>query len=417
MTSFNPTDNSAREALFSALKSCTIDTARLGDETDLYLHPLMRCLNEHGLKMGGASLVLKTRHPQVEMMVQRWRPKRLDEVEVGALDTIVGHYANVDQQGTIEVYLLKHGHSDQELYQKSPFARVEEHQTLHSWRLSEHIDPPRFPIFKDLVARGETEYMVLPIPMPQPYQLMMSLSTFAAEGFPPYLSQVMREIAPYLRLSMAHKIERIMMTELLAAYLGRKQAQQVASGRIRQGDLESINAVVGFIDLRGFTSLTERLDGEALVATMSSFYSAIDRSVAKHGGEILKFIGDGLLFMFAGDDAQLNPCQNAVDAMLELDQRIRASNAREGSVPIRYAAALHQGWVRYGNIGAPNRLDFTVIGSTVNRTVRLQELGADHDLTLVISPQISQQISQANSSLGTYEISGFNDQFSVHVLE
>ena len=417
MTELTPAHKAASEKLLLTLKQCTLDAQRLIEKTDFYLHPLMRCLNQHGLKMGGASLLLKTQHPQVEMMVQRWHPKRLDEVEVGELDTIAEHYANVDQYGTTEVYLLKHGHSDQEVYQKSPFAQVEEHQRLHSWRLSEHIDPPRFPIFKDLVARGETEYMVLPVPMPQPYQLMMSLSTFAAEGFPPYFSQVMRQIAPYLRLSMAHKIERIMMTELLAAYLGRKQAEQVASGRIRQGDLESIEAVVGFIDLRGFTSLTERLDGETLIATMSSFYSAIDRSVSKHGGEILKFIGDGLIFMFAVDEAHRNPCQNAVDAMLELDQRIQARNARETSIPIRYAAALHQGWVRYGNIGAPNRLDFTVIGSTVNRAVRLQELGADHDLNLVISSQISQQISQANHSFGSYKLSGFDDDFAVHLVD
>ena len=417
MTSLDAKDKIASEELFAALKDCAIDAARLGEATEFYLHPFMRCLNERGLKMGGSSLLLKTQHPQLEMMVQRWHPQQVDEVEVGELDTIAGHFANTDRHGTTEVYLLKHGHSDQALYQKSPFAQVEDRQLLQSWRLSEHINPPRFPIFKDLVARGETEYMVLPVPMPEPYQLMMSLSTFAAGGFPPYFSQVMRQFTPYLRLSMAYKIERIMMTELLAAYLGRKQAEQVASGRIRHGDLKSINAVLGFVDLRGFTALTERLDGEDLVATMSSFYASVDRSVTNYGGEILKFVGDGLLFMFASDEAHHNLCQMAIDSMLELDERIHARNAGKAAVPIRYAAALHQGWVRYGNIGAPNRLDFTVIGSTVNQTVRLQELGAHQDLALVISPQIGERISQANSSRGTYQVPGFDEQLAVHVLD
>ncbi len=405
------------ESLFEHLKSCLLDHARLHEDVDTYLHPLVHSLNEWGLSIAGASVVLRTKHPQLEMLVQRWHPTTSKEVSVDDVRTIVQHYANQKADGTTEVYLLKHGHSNQALYLKSPFAAVEVSGKAESWILNEHMNPPAFPIFPDLVTRGHTEYCVVPVPMPAPYSFMISLSTKAPGGFPDDFLETMIKTVPYIRLSVAHKVERIMMTELLAAYLGRNTAKQVASGRIRHGDLQSLQAVIGFVDLRGFTALTERLNSDQLLALMGSFYSSIDRSVTKYGGEILKFIGDGLLFVFPAHEDATNICQSAVDALQELQMRIHKANKKYPETPIRYAAALHEGHVRYGNIGAPKRLDFTVIGAAVNQTVRLQELGSDHDLTLILSRSVADPIEQPTELLGSFQLTGFKDHLMAYTLK
>ena len=410
-------DKTTPKSLFEHLKSCLLNRARMHEDVDTYLHPLVHSLNECGLSIAGASVLLRTKHPQLEMLVQRWHPTTTKEVSVDDVRTIAQHYANQKADGTTEVYLLKHGHSNQALYLKSPFAAVEVSGKAQSWVLNEHVNPPRFPIFPDLVKRGHTDYCIIPVPMPAPYSFMISLSTNKPDGFPDDFLETMVKAVPYIRLSVAHKVERIMMTELLAAYLGRNTAQQVASGRIRHGDLQSLQAVIGFVDLRGFTALTERLSSDQLLALMGSFYSGIDRAVTKYGGEILKFIGDGLLFVFPAHEGAPNICQNAVDALQELQMRVRKANKKYPETPIRYAAALHEGHVRYGNIGAPKRLDFTVIGAAVNQTVRLQELGSDHDLTLILSDSVASQIDQSTELLGSFQLTGFKDQLLAYTLK
>lgn len=410
----HPTQN---DELFSALRDALLSTSRLYEDSDAYLPPLVQCLQAHGVAVSGMSVVVRTAHPQLEMLVQRWHPSATEEISVDEVDTIAQHYANQHADGTTEVYLLKHGHSDQALYQKSPFAAVELSGSAQSWRLAEHLNPPRFPIFANLAQRSVTEYCVVPVRMPEPYQLMLSISTTNSGGFPPNFLSTMTQLAPYLRLSVAHKLERIMMTELLSAYLGRGTAQQVAAGRIRHGDLQSLEAVIGFIDLRGFTALTQQLESADLLALMSSFYGAIDKTLTRYGGEILKFIGDGLLFVFPQVDEGAAVAPSALDALKELRRRIDRANTRYPETPIRYAAALHKGQVRYGNIGAPARLDFTVIGATVNRTVRLQELASDHDLDLVISGSLTESIDQPNRLLGRFTLTGFNSPLAVYTLD
>ena len=107
----------------------------------------------------------------------------------------------------------------------------------------------------------------------------------------------------------------------------------------------------------------------------------------------------------------------ARDALKELRRRIDRANTRYPETPIRYAAALHKGQVRYGNIGAPARLDFTVIGPTVNRTVRLQELASDHDLDLVISGSLAESIDQPTRLLGRFTLTGFDSPLAVYTLD
>lgn len=406
----------ASKNLLEQISDWCLDPQRLEEPADSYVLNFIPFLNSLGLQMGGGSLVLRTMHPELEMMVQRWRPGGADEVEIGDLPTLAGQYKVGNADGVVEIYLMGHGHTDAAMYRASPFSYAEETGSVSSWTLAEHCDPPRFPIFPDLRERGETAYLVAPVPLPPPYQAGLSLSTLHPDGFPEDMVTLVEALLPTLGLSIAHKVERITMEEVLGAYLGRNAAQEVARGRTQLGDLRSLEAVVGFADLRGFTVLAQQVSGEELVATMNRFFAALDAAIRVAGGEILKFMGDGILFVFdceGRDDHKV--ARGALRAMRTLSTELRRQNENEEGHPIRFAAALHRGLVRYGNVGAPARLDFTVAGADVAKAARLQELGAQEDQELVLSAEIADLLPKRTESLGRFFLRGFGSDQQVFV--
>ncbi len=393
-----------------------LDPARLQEAPDRYLLNLMAYLNGFGLDLAGGSIILQTMHPQLEMMIQRWRPRGVDEVEVGELRTLMGRGRVADDAGLVELYFLRHGHTDEAVYRQSPFYHAQQAGEASRWKLSEHRVNPRFPIFTDLLARGETDYLVTPLPLPKPYRAALSLSTRHADGFPEDMLVFIEHLLAPLRLSLAHKVERITLSEVLSAYLSRSPAQEVAQGNVRLGRLRSLDAIVGFADLRGFTMLSQTLPGEVLVNTMNQFFAAIEKVVRRGGGEVLKFMGDGAVFVFPCEpENETEVADRAVEAMAGLGSRLQEKQAAEGVTSLRFAAALHRGQVRYGNVGAPDRLDFTIIGADVSKTARLEEIAARHERELVLSAELARLVQRPVTSLGHHTLKGFKEPHEVFV--
>ena len=173
---------------------------------------------------------------------------------------------------------------------------------------------------------------------------------------------------------------------VLETYLGRDAGHRVLRGEIARGSAESIRAVIWFADLRGFTKLTDTLPREQVTATLDDYLEAMAAPVQARGGQVLKFMGDGLLATFdltGHDEAAV--CAEALAAASELRASFPSFNearAVEGKPVMDFGLALHLGEVLYGNIGASDRLDFTVIGPAVNEASRIQALcptpGAQH---------------------------------------
>ena len=217
------------------------------------------------------SVVVRTAHPQLEMLVQRWHPSATEEISVDEVDTIAQHYANEHADGTTEVYLLKHGHSDQALYQKSPFAAVELSGSAQSWRLAEHLNPPRFPIFANLAQRSVTEYCAS---SSQPERITDAHLDDESGRLPQRFPEHHDAPRFYLRLSVAHKLERIDDRVAVATLPG--TAQQVAAGRIRHGDLQSLGRRSVLSTCAGLRRSRSSL--RALIGPRSwLLYGAIDR--------------------------------------------------------------------------------------------------------------------------------------------
>jgi adenylate cyclase len=199
---------------------------------------------------------------------------------------------------------------------------------------------------------------------------------------------------------------------LLGTYAARGTGERILRGQIRRGDIERIRAVLLLSDLRGFTTLSDRLPGEQVIGLLNAYFGGLVPAIEAHGGEVLKFTGDGLLAIFpvAADPAA------ACTAALAATETARAALAEESAAragraepELRYGMALHLGEVLYGNVGSATRLDFTAIGPAVNLTARLENLARDLGRDLVLSAAFAAHCERAVRSLGRFELRGIRE--------
>jgi adenylate cyclase len=176
---------------------------------------------------------------------------------------------------------------------------------------------------------------------------------------------------------------------LLATYLGRDAARRVLSGETSRGQGRLVRAGIFYADLKGFTALTDRLPAEQVIAHLNDYFDIVATSVLKHNGEVLKFIGDGLLAAFNIDGkSPASACCQALHAGLDAIEGLTAAN-QDRALPLEAGVALHYGDVVYGNIGSEARLDFTVIGRAVNEATRIEALCRTLDRPLLISAEFA----------------------------
>ena len=190
-------------------------------------------------------------------------------------------------------------------------------------------------------------------------------------------------------------------------YLGHIVGEQILSGAIKRGDGQEINAVLWFSDLRDFTGLNERMAAADLLELLNNYLQLVGDALKAHGGEILKFIGDGVMAYFPAEDALFLPMvtSNAIAAARRLIDDIEAANearAAGGHDPVRFGVGLHVGPVTFGNIGTEDRLDFTVIGPAVNRAARLEGLTKELGVPVLASAEFNAVCTIPLKSLGRH---------------
>jgi adenylate cyclase len=212
--------------------------------------------------------------------------------------------------------------------------------------------------------------------------------------------------------------QRAIAENVLKAYIGRTTGPRVLTGQIRRGAGEDINAILWSSDLRSFTQLSDRLAGNRVIAILNALFDAQATIIERYGGEILKFIGDGLLAIFpiAEQSAAGAAAQHALTAALETIAAMSLAapeDIRAGEEPLRMVIALHRGTVVYGNIGAAQRLDFTVIGPAVNFVSRVEAVAKALDLPIVVSADFARAHGGNLRSLGRYELRGLEGSYEL----
>lgn len=277
-----------------------------------------------------------------------------------------------------------------------------------------HRIPPgpvqEFPLFAEFAPLGMTDYLALglgPDPLPS---VWLSVMTDQPGGFTEdqllLLDGAMLALRPPLELYIARRVAQ----NLCATYLGPHTGPRVLEGAIRRGSVTELPAVVWFCDLREFTPISQGLGHQGVVDLLNTFFGAVGEAVEGHGGEILKFIGDAALVVFPLDQGRRaeEVCAAALAAAQGLLERLEQLPRAPGEPPLRAAVALHIGDVAYGNIGAPARLDFTVVGPAVNLASRLAGLAARLGEPLVASLDFARRCGLPLRALGEHPLKGFD---------
>ena len=207
--------------------------------------------------------------------------------------------------------------------------------------------------------------------------VVLSFAVDAPHGFDDAHIMLMEATLPGLALALKAHAGHNIASSLLSAYLGEDAGHRVHNGAVIRGEADSLSAVVWYADLKGFTATSDRWPGPAIIDMLDDAFEALAAPLRPRGGQVLKFIGDAMLAIFAVDgEAEAAVCQRALDAAEEAIAALRESASRraEAGLPsVEADIALHVGEVLYGNVGAADRLDFTVIGPAVNEAARIEK--------------------------------------------
>ena len=229
----------------------------------------------------------------------------------------------------------------------------------------------------------------------------------------------LREVARFVAAPLAVLAARATLATLLEAYLGRRSAARVQAGALRRGTGETIRAALLYADLRGFTALSETTEPAAMIAALDAWFDRVAGAVHAFGGEVLKFIGDGVLAIFPVSDAPAGACEAALRAVVAARAgmaHLDSARQAQGLAPLPFGAALHVGEILWGNIGAVDRLDFTAIGPAVNLVSRLEGLCRPLGRSVLISGAVAAETTMPLLALGQHLLRGIAAPCAVFTL-
>ncbi len=379
------------------LKDWLIDGARSAPGPTRMMSETCERLVQAGLPLWRVGVFVRTLHPDIVGRNFIWRPGA--EVVMGT--------ANYEALDSPE-------------YRSSPLAIVfGEGREVRS--LIDAPDSKRFPFFDDMRAEGVTDYIALPMMDSDGSIHASSWTTKQPGGFTDdQLSGLRSLIPPLARLIEVTRLQRTAMV-LLDTYVGNRAGERILGGQIRRGHAETMHAAIWLSDLRGFTALSDRLPAESVVDILNLYFDCQVSAIRTHGGEVLKFMGDGLLAVFPiaeqpGDTEDV--CANVLAAARESRANVEAMHFAVGETieRFRFGVALHVGKILYGNIGGGNRLDFTCIGPAVNLAARLEKIAGRLRRTVVASSAFVRACDDGWSDLGEFPIAGFSKAERVYGL-
>jgi adenylate cyclase len=372
-------------------------------------------LVEAGLPLWRAYAAMRTLHPQ-------W-----------------GGYGYTWQRELNAIEPAQYGRGDGPNWLTSPFAHLldqaraggEEH---NPWRhLRRHLTGREaqldFPVLEELAAAGGSDYFAQIVRFGAEGDLSHGTGiaySFAIDrpgGFRDDDLALLKAVLPALSLAMMTHAGHTIASSLLGAYLGDDAGRRVHSGAVERGSVESIRAVLWFADMRGFTKLADSTPGRQVIELLDDVFETLTAPLRLRGGQVLKFMGDGMLAIFPLlAETQDETCRHAIDAAREamhaLDRVNRARAEADGPIA-EVDLALHIGEVLYGNVGAADRLDFTVIGPAVNEASRIETLCEPLGRKVLVSAEFAAAAGSCNGlrPLGDHRLRGVREPRAIYGLD
>jgi adenylate cyclase len=350
-----------------------------------------------GVPLWRATLHLGTLHPQtLGIGVRWWRERKI-----------------------VENYRILHGSEDTDEYRLSPIRQTIERGKPVRQQLDRPI--PEIPLLERIRRAGGTDYVALPLNRTFRRFPVVTWATDRPAGFADADIAKLEDLNPALAAIVEAREARRISATLLDTYLGPQASRRILAGQIKRAEGERLRAVIMVTDLRNFTGLSDRLPGDAVIELLDDYFDAMVSPIQEASGEILKFMGDGVLAAFPADDdedfapASLRALAAATGGLDRL-AAINRERERSGEAELRSGVGLHLGEVIYGNVGAADRLDFTVIGPAVNLASRIEGLTKRLSRPLLTSRAFAEICPQPLVSLGFHPVRGLYHPEEVFAL-
>ena len=377
----------------------TENFGRYADSISSLIHEVGARFRDCGLPLDRLSVIVRTLHPQIAVSGYVWNG---DSGEVGE-------------------FTADHQSQSRESYLRSPVRQIFEGSPGIRRQLLDPDCPRDYPVLVDLDREGITDYLMLPLPFSDGKTYACSWATRDPGGFNDAHVARITQLMPAFSLVLEILAMRTIAHNLMDTYIGHSAGERVLAGQIYRGVNEHIDAVVWLSDLRGFTRLSDAFAPPVVLGVLNDHFERVVGAISDHGGEVLKFMGDSVLAIFpidalGGDTAAADAAlAAAVDAEASIADGNR-SRIEKGLDPIRYGIALHLGDVVYGNIGAPDRLDFTVIGPTVNQVARIEALCRTLSRNILVSASLAGAASRDLQSVGFHALRGVREPQEIFSL-
>jgi len=371
------------------------DAWKAGSSAEL-AEQFLRFLCGAGYPVARSTLIMPTLHPQVFATVLVWR---------------------ADTPG-VRVVHEPHDILTTPRFADSPFAQIIRGAGGVRRRIEEAGAKLDFPVVRDLHKEGATDYVAMPFRFSDGQINVMSMTSFTKGGFSAAQLGQIYEVMPMLaRLFEVHAQRRI-ASGLLETYLGHNTGNRVLEGLVKLGDGEHIDSVIWFCDLRDSTPNSERMGREAYLQHLNRFLYCMAGSVIDSGGEVLRYIGDAALAIFPTAGGAARACEKAVAAVRLALERVRLVNEQHPEAPpLKFGIGLHLGSVTYGNIGIPQRLEFTVIGPAANEAARVESMTKDLGKLVLASGAFAAAYPGKLVSVGKHRLKGVTVEHELFTLE
>jgi adenylate cyclase len=356
-------------------------------------------LQQAGIPLKRATLHVQIQHPQWLGARIMWSDG-MREAEIGRVDfdvrgrsEYIGSPANEMQDGATEVRENLEG--DAALGRK------------HA-------------LYDEMRARGLTDYVAWPLYHTLGKRHLITFATDRRGGFDDAHIAALKKLLPVLALVSEIRIKNRLARTLLETYVGSHAGELILAGATRRGTGTTVRAAIMICDLRDFTKISDNWPRDDVIDLLNDYFDAMSDPIARHGGEILKFIGDGLLAIFPL--SQPHACANLLRAVAEARQAMAALNERNkdtGRAPLNYGIGVHVGDVMYGNIGSSSRLDFTVIGPAVNMASRLEALTKQIGKPVLLSRDFAELVAPEFEleRVGQHAVRGFSDPIELFAFQ
>lgn len=387
-----------------------------------FFNSVIEKVNGQGISILRSVVLIRTLHPEIQMIRYAWEPVEVHSPVLKS-DFIHGKASHIfNNSRVLEIAFSHGGVFSSPQYLLSPYKALDDGTHEIHCHISPEMTEFEFPVLKDLQQIGATDFYVISLNSQNEHNGLKNIISFATSrkgGFTEFEIEFFKEIIPVFSLCLEMHVNHYITSTLLKVYLGQHSGELVLKGKIQRGDVEKIEAAIWYSDLRGFTEMSENYGSSKLVEWLNEYFEIMAKSIALYNGEILKFIGDAILAIFPLSEPSQREiiCQKTLESAKNANRELDLLNStrREKGLPcMEHGIALHYGEVQYGNIGAVRRLDFTVIGQTVNLAARIEGLCGKLKKRLLISKCFSTYLSNEEISfVDTFELKGIKEPAQV----